>query len=417
MDRRLYLKHFMIILTGNGAAQAVNLLSYPLLARLYTPHEFGGFATFVAASAIPGALACARFELAIPTASKAGRPSVLWLCLCLALAAGVLSMAGAQLYWQWRYTVLAQPLPLLFGLTVSLTGVTAALSMYLLRHEQYRLTSTAVFGRTASAVVIQIGLALLAPTAQSLIIGFVGGLAIQTVILGFSLWRHQNPGRARLRHMRAMMSRFRRQVSLDLPSTLLSSLNVNLLTILLGWLYGQRAVGFYSIGNRLAAVPLQMINDALSQTFFQKAAKAKEDKGHFWEEMKFSVKTSGLFSVAALVGMLLFARPLIILYLGPTWAPSATMLIILAPMIAAMSVAQSSATAVFVLRKTHWRLLHTSGLVALHCVLFALARHFQWTIFTYLGTVSASFTIVWLVYGALLMNASRRSFRAVSQEV
>src|SRR6476659_6265715 len=98
MDRRQYFRQFMIILTGNGAAQAVNLLSYPFLGRLYSPKEFGVFAMFVAGSAI----------------------------------------VGAALYWHFSGKQEGFWLPILFGITVALTGITQTLSMFLMRHDRYR---------------------------------------------------------------------------------------------------------------------------------------------------------------------------------------------------------------------------------------------------------------------------------------
>jgi len=412
MDRRQYFRHFMIILTGSSAAQAMNLLSYPLLTRLYTPQAFGAFATFVAASAIPSSLACARFDIAVQTAPKWGRFGILWLCVTIAAAAGILTGIGAWIWWLLRGGELEAALPFLIGLTVFLTGLCMALSTYLLRHDQYRLVSTSVFVRTGAAVLLQIALALAARTSFSLILGFVLGLAGQAILLALSIWSKLRPGPPRLRDMRAMFFRFRRQVSLDVPSALLTSLNLNLLTILLGSLYGTRIVGFYSVGYRMAAMPLQLFNDALSQTFFQKAARAVELKGHFWDEMKFSFITSGLLSLAVLAGIVLLAKPFVILYLGPSWEPAATMLIILAPMMAMASVTQSSATAVFVLRKTHWRLVHTVVLVLLHLVLFAAARALHWSVITYLIAVAASFFVAWAGYAVLLLWASRGRFVA-----
>jgi lipopolysaccharide exporter len=414
MDRRQYLRHFMIILSGNSAAQVVNLLSYPLLARLYSPEAFGGFATFVAASAIPANVACGRFDLAVPIAPRAGRFGVLWLCAIVATIVGLLSALGAAVYWYLAGQHVGVALPLLLGLTVALTGICAALSMFMMRHDRYRTQSVSVLTRTASAVLVQVALGLFAATSFSLVLGFVFGLVAQALLLTIETWRHLKPRPPRAREIRAMFFRFRRQVTMDIPSALLSGFYLNILTLFLGVISNQRTVGFYAIGNRLAAVPLQLVNDALSQTFFQKAARARESKGHFWEEMKFGFLTSGALSVAVLVGIVLFARPFIVIYMGARWAPAATMLIILAPMLAAMSVTQSIATAVFVLRKTHWRLIQMTSLFVLHLVIFAVARSLHLSVYVYLAIVSATFAVAWTGYGAVLLIGSRRRFAAVS---
>src|SRR5687767_8086459 len=116
MDRRQYLRHFMVLFSGTAAAQLVNLASYPFLARLYTPADFGVFAMFVAVSAIPGAIACGRFDLAVPTAPRAGRFAILWLCVAIAVAMGALSTVGSAIYWFATDAQVQPAIPLLLGL-------------------------------------------------------------------------------------------------------------------------------------------------------------------------------------------------------------------------------------------------------------------------------------------------------------
>jgi O-antigen/teichoic acid export membrane protein len=407
MDRRQYFKHFMIILTGNGAAQAVNLLSYPLLTRLYTPHEFGVFAMFVAASAVPGAIACGRFDLAVTTAPKAGRYGILWLCAAIAAAVGLLSIGAAALYWQLSGRGTGMLLPLLLGLSVTLTGVCSAQSMFLMRHDRYRAQSLSVLTRTGGAVLAQIGLGLVAATAMSLILGFVFGLLAQALLLAGVIWLRLDPRWPRLRDMRAMFFRFRHQVAVDIPSTLIAAFSLNLLTFLLAALYDTRTVGFYSIGNRLAIVPLALFNDALSQTFFQKAARAKETKGHFWDEMKFSLVTSALLSVAVLAGIVLLARPFITMYLGRQWAPSADMLIILAPMLAVRSLTMSIGTTVFVMRSAHWLFIHNVANVVTTLSAYGISVWLGLSALNFLIVASALLTIEYALFAVFLIAKAR----------
>ncbi|MES2135448.1 MAG: oligosaccharide flippase family protein [Pseudomonadota bacterium] len=414
MNRREYLKHFMIILSGNGAAQVVNLLSYAFLARLYAPQAFGIFATFVAASAIPGAIACARFDVAVPVAPRRGRFGILWLCVAVAAFMGLVSIAGGAIYWATAGVDWNWELPVLLGLCVFLTGLCSAESMFLMRHDRYRASSASLLLRTGSAVLVQIGLGLTAATSFSLVVGFVFGLVAQATMLSLIIWKRLSPGRPKPRDMRAMFRRFRRQVAMDVPSTLLAALSLNLPVFLLAALYDKPTVGFFAISNRLAVAPLALFNQALSQIFYQKAARARETKGHFWDEMKFGLLTSGILSLVVLALIVLLARPFIHLYLGAKWSPSAEMLIILAPMLTVSSVAQSITTAVFVLRRPHWRLIHTVVGLALHAVAFAIAVQFHWAVTTYLIVVSSLFVVEWGAYALLLVVASRRHFTAVN---
>jgi lipopolysaccharide exporter len=114
----------------------------------------------------------------------------------------------------------------------------------------------------------------------------------------------------------------------------------------------------------VAVLPLQLFNDSLSQVFFQRAARAQEQRGEFWDEFRFTALASGAISLAMLAGLVLFARPVIAIYLGPQWELAGEILVILAPMLAVRSVTMSLATTVFVLKKPSWLLWHNVASVA-----------------------------------------------------
>lgn len=405
----------MVLLSGTAAAQVANLLSYPLLARLYSPADFGGFAIFIAASAIPGALACWRFDLAVPTAPRWGRHAILWLCIAISIGMGLVSIAGAALYWWWA-RVAADPLmPPLLGLCVFLTGFTGSLQLYLMRHDCYRISSASLLLRTGSTVLTQIGLAFVWRTPMALVIGYSIGFAAQAILLGTTVWRLVPPAPPRWRHMRALFRCYRRQVSIDIPSTFISALTQNLMTFLLLILFNNRVLGFYALGNRIAIMPLQLFNDALSQVFFQKAARAQEERGEFWNEMKFNILTSGLLSIGVLIGIWLFARPFITIFLGERWAPSATMLLILAPMLAMRGLCLSIMTAVFVWRKPGWLFVHNIASALALCIAFVVARTGGLGVFAFLGWAASLMFVEYLAFALLLVLVSYQRSNSVAR--
>lgn len=410
MDRRQYLKHFAVLFTGTVTAQVLNLVSYPLLARIFSPADFGVFATFVSAAAIPSALACGRFELAVPTAPAWGRFAILWLCIAISTCTGILSGIGASLYWLAKDGRVGPALPLLFGICVFLTGFCSASSLYLMRHNFYRMSSAGVAVRTGAAVAIQLALGLLWKVPTALIVGFAGGLAAQALMLTYSVWTHVPPRWRRRRDIGVLFRRYRRQVTVDIPSASIAAVSLNLLTLLIANLYGQTVVGFYSVGQRIAIMPLQLFNDSLSQIFFQKAARAQEERGHFWNEMRFNLLTSGLLSVGILVLIFMFARPFVTIYLGKRWAPAADMLIILAPMLAIRSLAMSIGTTVFVVRRAHWLLVHNIVNGALLVICFMIARLFHLAVMQFLGLAVVLLVLEYGAFASFLSVAARRPY-------
>lgn len=413
MDRRQYFGQFLALFSGTAAAQVFNFAAYPLLARLYTPAEFGLFGTFIAAAAIPAALACGRFELAIATAPSSGRQAVLWLCFAIALGVSTLATIGMGFYW-WYVTapLLAMVVPLLF-ITILLTGAANALTMFLMRHDSFRIASTGGVVRTAVTVLVQLGAVLVWRGPLGLIAGFALGLVAQSAF-ALAIVQSRHPiGRPRASHMRAMFRHYRAQVSVDIPGSLLAALSINLLPFLLQYLYGIGAVGFYSIGQRIAVLPLQLFNDALSQVFFQRAARARESRGEFWQEFRTTLLWSGLISFAMLAGLALLAEPVVAAYLGPKWKLAGTILVILAPMLAVRSVVMSLATTVFVLRRPVWLLWHNVASVVAIAGAFAGALATGAGMVAFLGLLAGLQGLEYAVFGTILAIAAWRNHQDV----
>jgi len=410
LDRRQYFRQFLALFTGTAAAQVFNLASYPLLSRIYSPAEFGLFGTFIAASAIPGAIACGRFELAIATAPHSGRRAMLWLCWSIALMVALVATVLVSVYW-WRTDTPALGLlaPLLF-LAVVLTGVTNSATMYLMRHDSFRFASAGVVVRTATTVIVQVALALAWHSPSGLIVGFCCGLAVQATLAVWVSARGYGIGRPRAAAMLAMFRRFRAQVSVDIPGSLLAALSMNLIPFFLQFLYGIGAVGFYSLGQRIAILPLQLFNDSLSQVYFQRAARAREQRGEFWSEFRFTLLWSGLISVAILVGLVLLAKPVVAFYLGAKWDVAGTILVILAPMLAIRSVTMSLATTVFVLRRPAWLLYHNMASVAAMALAFGLAWGTGAGLQRFLGLLALLQGAEFAAFCAILGWAAHRQF-------
>lgn len=408
VNRREYFRHFMMLLSGSAGAQVINLASYPLLARLYGPLEFGIFAVFLAVAAVPVAIACGRFDLAVPIARPHLARAVFWLCVLIASAAGLVSallMAG--------YLIVVGGLPWiiapLLGVTVALGGYCAAGTMLSLRHDGYRINSAAILARTVVGNGAQILLALtVAASGMNLILGYCLGLLVHAAMLRWAL--HDVLGRRFPRRpaLRAAFFRFRAQVAIDIPSTVIGATALNLLTWFLLLLYGPLSVGFYALANRIAVTPLAVFNDTLSQVFFQKASKADRERGHFWPELKLNLLLSTGIAIVVLAGILLVARPVIAIYLGETWLPSADMLILLAPMLAVRSVGVSVATAVFVLGRPAWLLYLNIALAVGYAAIAGWAWLADWPLDAYLIGSATAISAVYLVLIVALATAARQ---------
>ena len=58
-------RNVLILMTGTTIAQAIPIAISPILARIYTPEDFGVFALFIAIISILGIIISARYDFAI----------------------------------------------------------------------------------------------------------------------------------------------------------------------------------------------------------------------------------------------------------------------------------------------------------------------------------------------------------------
>ena len=103
------LKNFLKAGCGGVGAQALNLLSLPIISRLYTPEVFATWAIVMATAGIFGSIACFRYELAIviPKEEKEAS-SIFWWCVISAIGMGLIVALLAQIPWLQKFIICAR---------------------------------------------------------------------------------------------------------------------------------------------------------------------------------------------------------------------------------------------------------------------------------------------------------------------
>ncbi len=378
MDMRLYLKHYLSLLSGTVIAQLINFSAYPILTRMYTPHDFGIFSIFLATLAIIGNISCGRFDVVIQSASFSNRFSIYVLSQIVNLSVSIISTIFLLFYVAFFNGVIDFLLSVMIGISIFLTGYCNASSIFLLKHEGYNLNSISMVLRTLLTALPQIGLFFLLPNAYGLAGGFCVGFLCQAIFLALSIRRTVAWRASSVSKLRFVIQRYRRYPLFDIPSTLLSSLSMHALNFFLLVLYSTEVAGFYSMAFRLAALPATIFSNTLAQVFFQKAAKTFHETGTFWAETKFNLQASSALVILIFVPLAFFAKPVIEFYLGKDWIMSAQILIWLLPMISLRFISNSIATTGLVIGRPQW-LLYNNIAVALAVLVSFLIAYF-WTL-------------------------------------
>ncbi|ESW80502.1 oligosaccharide flippase family protein [Mesorhizobium sp. C280B] len=402
MNRRSYLRSLGTLIGGSTLAQLVNFASYPFIARTYSPENFGVFALFITLTAIVGSVSCLRFEMMIPSSEPKEQFSVFIVAQCcnafvsiaLVVSLAMLSAIG----------VLSTGFYFLFfvGVVVALTGLTNAAAILLLQNDKYAARTGSLLLRAIVTVAAQIALGVLGNKETGLIEGFCLGFVAQAIVLVYSLNSLDLNRQIKRTWLKRVIARYGKTVVFDIPSTLISALAINAMSVLISLSYSIREVGLYSISFRIAALPLSLVANGLSEVYFQKASASHRNKGSFLWEFNFTLWTSIALSVAVVAAYALFSK-LAVLILGAKWAESGGIVLILLPLLTARLVAVSVQTTALVVRKTIWLLANNILVLGVMLLAVILANVFQYDFKQYLvanslGCSFAYFSFVVFLY-------------------
>jgi O-antigen/teichoic acid export membrane protein len=259
------------IITGSVAGQAIVILTYPLLTRLYDPGDFGLFTVFASVVSMIAVASTASLDAAVPLpVEDRDAAAVAWAGLCFVAATGVLTaLVGA---------VAAAPLAALLGaprlsgywwlivLTVLAFGTYLVLSEWMVRDRSYGALGRRNLLQGIGQVGTQLGLGLAGVRPIGLLLGLgVGRLvALGGLLSRRGLLRQPRPTIAAVR---AAVRRYRRFPLLAMPSSLVNSAGLEAPLLLVAALYGDVRAGFLGLTVRVISGPFTVIGQAVNQVF------------------------------------------------------------------------------------------------------------------------------------------------------
>lgn len=411
MDRRLYIKHISVLVSGSALAQLINLASYPIITRIYSPHSFGILTLFISITAIIGSISCLRFEIFVQSSKEYQKISVYKLCLLISVAVAFATTVGVFTYILFIQETSEIYIAPMAGLVVFLSGYVNASSLLLLREEEFRIRSSSFVLRTLLTAVPQVLLFFVFPGAVGLVVGFCVGMLAQALLLGVAVHRRFGSRAVSIRRVRTMFMRFRGQAVINVPSILLSAFSLSAMSLFVAILYNPVVVGLYGLAFRLAALPLSLLANSLSEVFFQRGAKAFRQNGKFWNEMKFSLVTSSAISVAAFLALGLFAEPLLTFYLGREWREVPAFVVYLAPMLALRFVCVATQAMPLIVHRPRWLFLSNVALVAAMVMVFIFAYLVSLDVMTYIIFTSILLSVLYVIIIALMARTAWIRYR------
>lgn len=327
------------LLSANVIAQAIGILVYPVLTRMYAPEDFALLSLFTSIVGVLVLVATAEYQYAI-VLPKSDRQATaithvclvllfalfILLCLTIPLAEPVAALFKApelaKWWWMLPFSVLG----------MSLWNI---LNYWYIRRKEFMRISGYQITQSVFSASGKIGLGLFGWLRGGMIIATVCAPLLSLLISCALAWKKHlrallRPCRADMRQMAQEYSNFPK---FNLPRSLVNSVGIALPVWLLTPQFGLAEVGQLSLAMMAAYTPLNIIARACYQVLYQRVAERVQNnqpiRSVLW---RFSVYTMAVLLVGLTIVYFLLPQ-LVTFIFGADWLESADIIRALYPFI------------------------------------------------------------------------------------
>ncbi|MBA3901603.1 MAG: oligosaccharide flippase family protein, partial [Bacteroidetes bacterium] len=256
LKRSEFTRNVATLLTGTVIAQALPVLIYPVLTRLYKPEELGFYGFYMAVLGIFAIVANARFELAIVLPSERKEAiNVLAIALLFNFGVTLISFFAIFLFSDLLMSLFNSeginlfPVFLLYLIPVSvfLSGINQAFNYWSSRNKTFKMNALSRISQSGGNVVIAAGLGLLSFGPLGLVLGYITGQFLSAIVLlgnFISIERIKNIKNYFLtEQLKQTFKKYKSFAFVNTPHALLSSFQDNGIVFLITFFFSSTTLG------------------------------------------------------------------------------------------------------------------------------------------------------------------------------
>jgi lipopolysaccharide exporter len=284
--RSSFFTNVLKLVSGTTVAQAITIVTAPILSRLFAPESFGVLSVFTSLVSIIAIVICLRYEYSI-VLTEDDKDAMNIFVLCLLIALGISGIAGTVilLFGHKLVDLLNAPnlYPFLWIIPIGLMiqGFFAALNYWNARTKHFGRLSIARVAASVTTSALPMLLAILGhANTASLVYSWLAGTFIFTFVLGGQVFRDKR--RIIINHIQAgrmvaNLKRYRKFPLVDSWSSFINNFSWQLPSLLLLYFFSEQVVGYYSLSNRLILLPMTLLGSSLAQVFYQRTSELRSD--------------------------------------------------------------------------------------------------------------------------------------------
>lgn len=397
------------VLLGAIAAQSIPILASLIIARLYSPSEFGSFSAWLGIVLTASIIVTGRFEVALAVESD-GEPrrfALLATIITAILMSGALAIVATLFY-------LVAPISLglqigLVALFLPATFLMAALQTWqswAAAEGAYRELSWIRISQAFGIAAFQLIVGWLAPNAISLAMGYLMGVffglvvAVYLLPIKFHAMRAHSNFNSNLKNFWHSHKQF---PLFSLPADVINAASNQLPLIIITSKFGSEAGGLFALTLRVLGAPINLLGIAVLDVFKRSAASNYRISGNCRDDY---LRTFKLLTIGALLlagGILLISEPFFAYAFGESWRKSGVVAVWLLPMFSLRLIASPLSYIFYITGKQHIDLLWQCSLFGMTCLTLLMPMSFEYSVKAY----SMGYALLYMTYLVLSYRYSK----------
>ena len=323
--KSVFIKNVLVLMSGIATAQAIGFALTPVISRFYTPADFGVFGSFDAVVTVLAAAVTLDYSQALMLPREKKDAANLFAVSCVStVIISVLCFFVCLIVPGYIQELVKTPnfgVTVLLSLAILVIGFNQSCQAWCVRTKAFKDTSVSQVIRSLSSSGSQVSLGYFKGGSVGLIFSSILAEMLASVNLTRTVIRDLWPSRRDIRwdRMKRLAKDYRDFPLYSASMNTINSLSTGLPVLLLTHFYGVAIAGSYAFGMRILSAPMGLVQRALRQVLFQKAAETQHTGGRL---TPLYVKiTAGLFILALLPALILFIwSPLLFAWVfGPQW--------------------------------------------------------------------------------------------------
>ena len=409
-----FAKNIVTLLTGTTAAQIIPLALSPVLTRLYSPDDFGILALFFSICSILSVVAAGRYELSIVIPEKDEEAAnivflsifvsavfALFLQIVFAVFnSEIASLLGNESISFWLYFV---------PLVVFMMSLYNILRYFSIRIKDFKNVAVTRAVKSAAGGAIKLVLGLVGFTSGGLVTGEVISQFFGNTSLIRNVYRRKElfagVNRAKMAEEAKKYSDFPK---FSLPGALSNSLSLNLNSFFLTSFFSLAVLGQYALVNKAVSVPLTIIGSSVSDAYFQRAARERNETGSAKNAFIQSAKYLSFIAVPVFLVLFFFGEVLFAFVFGDSWKIAGSYAKILSFLVAVRLVAAPLSVTMSTFEKQKTSLMLTLLQLILMVCVFVVSNIFSFDMEAFLTLYTVIMTSFYLIMFTVCFNIAVR---------